>query len=197
MAAEFADSVGCDVINSSVGYNEYHQPCASYKLWQLDGHTAFISRSASMLAGKGIVLVNSAGNSGMGPWKKIGVPADATDILAVGAVNDMPQHSIAPFSSVGPTQDGRIKPDIVAIGAPARLVNGRGVIISDMGTSFSAPVVCGLVACLWQGMPHMTAQDIIRLICQTSNNSEHPDNIYGYGLPDFWRAYQIGTYNTR
>ena len=197
MAAEFADSVGCDVINSSVGYNEYHQPCTSYKLWQLDGHTAFISRSASMLAGKGIVLVNSAGNSGMGPWKKIGVPADATDILAVGAVNDMPQHSIAPFSSVGPTQDGRIKPDIVAIGAPARLVNGRGVIISDMGTSFSAPVVCGLVACLWQGMPHMTAQDIIRLICQTSNNSEHPDNIYGYGLPDFWRAYQIGTYNTR
>ena len=133
----------------------------------------------------------------MGPWKKIGVPADATDILAVGAVNDMPQHSIAPFSSVGPTQDGRIKPDIVAIGAPARLVNGRGVIISDMGTSFSAPVVCGLVACLWQGMPHMTAQDIIRLICQTSNNSEHPDNIYGYGLPNFWRAYQVGSYNTR
>ena len=192
MAAEFADSVGCDVINSSVGYNEYDQPCTSYKLWQLDGHTAFISRSASMLSGKGIVLVNSAGNSGMGPWKKINVPADADNILAVGAVNDMPEHRIAPFSSVGPAQDSRIKPDIVAIGAPARLVNGRGVIISDMGTSFSAPVICGLVACLWQGMPHMTAQDIIRLIRQTGNNSEHPDNIYGYGMPNFWRAYMVG-----
>ena len=192
MAAEFADSVGCDVINSSVGYNEYDLPCSSYRQWQLDGHTAFVSRSASLLARKGIVLVNSAGNSGMGPWKKINVPADADNILAVGAVNDMPEHRIAPFSSVGPAQDGRVKPDIVAMGAPARLVNGRGVIISDMGTSFSAPVICGLVACLWQGMPDKTAEDIIRLICQTGNNSEHPDNIYGYGMPNFWRAYMVG-----
>lgn len=192
LAAEFADSVGCDVINSSVGYNEYDAPCKSYQLWQLDGRTAFVSQSAALLAQKGIVLVNSAGNSGMGPWKKITVPADADDILAVGAVNDISSHRIAPFSSVGPAQDGRIKPDVVAIGAPARLVNGRGVIMSDMGTSFSSPVVCGLVACLWQSMRQKKAQDIIELVRQCSNNKDHPDNVYGYGLPNFWRAYMIG-----
>ena len=192
MAAEFADSVGCDVINSSVGYNEYDAPCHSYQLWQLDGQTAFASQSATLLAQKGIVLVNSAGNSGMGAWKKITVPADADNILAVGAVNDMPTHRIAPFSSLGPAQDGRVKPDIVAIGAPARLVNGRGAIISDMGTSFSTPVVCGLVACLWQALPQKKAQDIIQLIRECSNNKDHPDNVYGYGLPNFWRAYMIG-----
>ena len=195
MAAEFADSVGCDLINSSLGYNEYDHPQMSYRQWQLDGRTAFVSRSASLLARKGILLVNSAGNSGMGTWKKIGVPSDADHILTVGAVlNDEP-HKIAPFSSVGPTQDQRIKPDIVAIGAPARLVNGRGVIMDDMGTSFSTPVVCGLMACLWQALRNKTAEEVIELIRQSGNNSEHPDNIYGYGMPNFWRAYQIGSYD--
>ncbi len=145
-----------------------------------------------MLAAKGVILVNSAGNTGMGPWKKITVPADADSILTVGAVNDMPSHRIAPFSSVGPSQDGRVKPDVVAMGAPARLVNGRGVIMSDMGTSFAAPIICGLAACLWQALPNKTATEIMELIRQTSNNYEHPANIYGYGLPNFWRAYMIG-----
>lgn len=193
MAAEFADSVGCDVINSSLGYNEYDHKWMNYQLWQLDGKTSFASRTASMLADKGILLVNSAGNSGMGPWKKVGVPADADNILTVGAVSDMDVHRIAPFSSVGPTQDGRVKPDVVAIGAPARLVSGRGTITSGMGTSFSCPIVCGLAACLWQGMPHKTAKEVIELIRQNSDNYSHPDNIYGYGLPNFWRAFMIGT----
>lgn len=195
MAAEFADSVGCDLINSSLGYHEYDHQFMSYQQWQLDGHTAFISRSASMLAGKGIVLVSSAGNLGMGTWKKIGVPADADHILTVGATMDAKSHKIAPFSSVGPTQDNRVKPDLVAIGAPARLVNGRGAIIDDMGTSFSAPIICGLAACLWQAMPGKTAEEIIELVRQTGSNHVHPDNIYGHGVPNFWRAYQIGTYN--
>jgi subtilisin family serine protease len=192
MAAEFADSVGCDLINSSLGYHEYDYPWMSHQLRHLDGNTAFISKSASLLASKGIVLVNSAGNSGMGPWKKIGVPADADNILTVGAITaDEPRH-IAPFSSVGPSQDGRVKPDVVAIGAPTFLVNGRGVIMEDMGTSFSAPTICGLVACLWQGMPEKTAAEIIELIRQSSDNREHPDNIYGYGVPNFWQAYMKG-----
>ncbi len=189
MAAEFADSVGCDLINSSLGYSTYDHPWMSHKLWQLDGHTTFISHSASLLADKGIILINAAGNSGMGPWKKIDVPADADKILTVGAISsDDPRH-IAPFSSVGPAQDGRTKPDVVAIGAPAFLINGRGVIMEDMGTSFSAPIVCGLMACLWQAMPETTANEMIQLIRQCSNNYEHPDNIYGFGVPNFWKAY--------
>ena len=192
MAAEFADSVGCDLINSSLGYNEYDQQGMSYKQWQLDGRTAFVSQSASMLARKGIILVNSAGNSGMGPWKKIGVPADADCILTVGAITaDEPRH-IAPFSSVGPSQDGRIKPDVVAIGSPAFIINGRGAIMQDMGTSFSTPIICGLTACLWQALPFLTAEEIINLVRQSGDNYKHPDNVYGYGLPNFWTAYMTG-----
>ena len=192
MAAEFADSVGCDIINSSLGYNEYDHKWMSYQQWQLDGHTAFITRSASMLAQKGIVLCNSAGNSGMGPWKKIGVPGDADQILTIGAISDNETQRIAAFSSIGPTQDGRVKPDVVAIGAPARVISGRGMITNSMGTSFSSPVVCGLVACLWQALPHKTALEIIELVRRTGNNYQHPDNIYGYGVPDFWQAYMEG-----
>ncbi len=195
MAAEFADSVGCDLINSSLGYNQYDHAGMSHPLWHLDGHTAFISQAASLLAGKGMILINSAGNSGMGPWKKITVPADADDILTVGAIIPDEPHHIAPFSSIGPTQDGRMKPDIVAVGAPTFLVNGRGVIMQDMGTSFAAPVVCGLAACLWQALPEKTALEIMELIRQTGDNRDHPNNIYGYGLPNFWRAYMLGKVN--
>lgn len=192
MAAEFADSVGCDVINSSLGYNEYDHKWMSYRQWQLDGKTAFVSRSAAMLAQKGIVLCNSAGNSGMDPWKKIGVPADADHILTIGAISDIETLRIAAFSSVGPTQDNRVKPDVVALGAPARVISGRGTITSSMGTSFSSPVVCGLVACLWQAMRNKTAEEIMDIIRRTGNNYQHPDNIYGFGVPDFWEAYMRG-----
>lgn len=191
MAAELADSAGVDIINSSLGYNDFDQPHKSISLNQLDGHSTLISRTASLLASKGIILVNSAGNTGMGPWKKICVPADAKDILTVGAVT--PQGINAPFSAVGPSQDGRVKPDIVAIGSPAALISGRGTVVRDMGTSFSTPVVCGLVACLWQSMPNKTALEIINLIRSTADNYQTPNNIYGYGMPNFWRAFMIGT----
>ncbi len=189
MAAEFADSVGADIITSSLGYNEY-DGAHCYHQRDLDGQTALISRTASMLAKKGIILVNSAGNSGMGPWKKISFPADAHDILTVGAVNQEKKN--APFSGVGPTQDGRVKPDVMALGSPASLISGRGSIVRDMGTSFSTPLVAGLVACLWQALPDKTALEIINLVRQSSSNYKEPDNIFGYGITNFWRAYMIG-----
>ncbi len=189
-AAEFADSVGVDIISSSLGFHAFEDPSCSYKISQLDGHTAMISRTASMLAGKGIVLVCSAGNDGMASWKKVNVPADADDILTVGAVT--PDRRNAAFSSIGPTADGRVKPDVMALGSPTAVITGRGTIIKDVGTSFSAPLVAGMVACLWQALPGMTAKDIIRLVRSCSDNSSSPDNIYGYGIPDFWKAYLTG-----
>ena len=195
MAAEFADSAGVDIISSSLGYNEYDNHLGDYRLRDLDGKTALISQTASMLASKGIILINSAGNLGMGPWKKITFPADANDILTVGAVNY--DRKNAPFCGVGPTQDGRVKPDVMALGSPASLISGRGTIIRDMGTSFSTPIVAGLVACLWQALPDKTALEIINLVRQTSSQYQEPDNIYGYGIPNFWRAYMIGKTEVR
>ena len=193
MAAEFADSLGADIITSSLGYAEYDNLPGYYHQYDLDGHTSYISHTASMLASKGIILVNSAGNSGMGPWKKITFPADAENTLTVGALNQ--QGVNAPFSGVGPTQDMRIKPDVMALGSPASLISGRGGVIRDMGTSFSTPIVAGLVACLWQALPNKTALQIMDLVRQNGSNHEKPDNIYGYGAPNFWRAYMIGKAN--
>ena len=190
MAAEFADSAGVDIINSSLGYNEFDGHLGDYHQRDLNGQKALISHTASMLAKKGIIVVNSAGNSGMGPWKKITFPADAHEILTVGALNTDKKN--APFSGVGPTQDGRVKPDVMALGSPATLISGRGTIIRDMGTSFSTPIVCGLVACLWQALPKKSALEIINLVRRTSSSYQEPDNINGYGLPNFWRAYMIG-----
>jgi len=190
MAAEFADSAGVDIINSSLGYTTFDGHLGDHHQRDLNGRRAFISRTASMLARKGIILVNSAGNAGMGPWKKITFPADALEILTVGALNT--DKGNAPFSGVGHTQDGRVKPDVMALGSPANLLSGRGTIVRDMGTSFSTPIVCGLVACLWQALPNATALDIINLVRQTSSGYREPDNIFGYGIPNFWRAYMIG-----
>jgi subtilisin family serine protease len=190
MAAEYADSLGADVLNSSLGYYEYDAPMPSYRLRDLDGRTAFISREASMLASKGMILCNSAGNSGMGHWKKIGVPADSHDILAVGAVDG--EGLIAPFSSVGPSQDLRTKPDVVARGSNTALISGRGRLVSDMGTSFSSPVTCGMVACLWQALPQLTALQVMELVRQSGDQHDAPNNVYGNGLPSFWNAYQHG-----
>ncbi len=187
MAAEMADSVGADIINSSLGYFDYDGDDNDLRFQDLDGKTTFISRSASMLARKGIILCNSAGNAGMGQWKKISVPADAHDILTVGAVDK--RQRLAAFSSIGPTQDGRVKPDVVAQGTSVTLLSGRGTLVRDMGTSFSTPLVTGLVACLWQAMPEKSALEIIELVRRSASHYNEPTNIYGYGMPDFWNAY--------
>ena len=190
MAAEYADSVGVDIINSSLGYTRFDDHTTDHHYADMDGHSTLISNTASMLAKKGIVLVCSIGNKGMGPWKKLDFPADAFDILTVGAVT--PQMDNAPFSSIGPTQDGRVKPDVMAPGSPAFLISGRGTLVQDMGTSFATPIICGMVACLWQALPQLSALQIIQLVRQSGNNYKHPDNIFGYGVPNFWKAYTEG-----
>ncbi|MCF2591855.1 S8 family serine peptidase [Prevotella hominis] len=189
-AAEYADSLGVDVINSSLGYHDFDDVKTNHLYWEQDGETALISHTASMCADKGIICVNSAGNDGMGVWKKINFPADAKNILTVGSINE--QGKNAAFSAVGPTADGRIKPDVMAYGSPTSVITGRGAIINDNGTSFSSPLIAGMTACLWQALPHKTAKQIIKLVKMAGNNQQHPDNIYGYGVPDFWKAYQTG-----
>ncbi len=189
-AAEYADSCGTDIISSSLGYHAFDDASMDHRYKEQDGHTALISRTASMCADKGIVCVNSAGNDGMGSWKKINFPADADDILTVGSINDKGVN--AAFSAVGPTADGRIKPDVMAFGSPTSVITGRGSIINDNGTSFSAPLIAGMVACLWQALPGKTARQIIKLVRLSGNNQQHPDNVFGYGVPDFWKAYQTG-----
>ena len=187
-AAEFADSVGVDIITSSLGYNVFDHQDMNHRYIDLDGHRSICSHAASMLAGKGIILVVSAGNDGMGSWKKIEVPADAEHIITVGA--ETPEGLNAPFSSIGPTADGRIKPDVLALGSPATVVSGRGTIMKDTGTSFSTPQVAGLVACLWQTVPTATALDVIDAVIKSADNL-YPDNIYGYGTPDFSKAVKL------
>ena len=186
-AVEFADSAGVDIISSSLGYHDYDDATQSYRYRQLDGRSSFISQTASMLAGKGIVLVSSAGNDGMGTWKKINVPADALDILTVGAVSI--DGCNAAFSAIGPTADGRVKPDVMSLGSPTVVITGRGHLSKDIGTSFSTPIVAGLVACLWQACPQKTALEIIDMVRRSGDNSDAPDNIFGYGIPDFWKAF--------
>lgn len=183
MGAEFADSIGVDLINSSLGYYHWDGDSIGPELRDLDGKTSFVSQTASMLADKGIVLCNSAGNEGIGPWHKISVPADADNILTVGAIDN--DSTIALFSSLGPTQDGRIKPDVCAPGSPSYVVNGRGELGQNYGTSFASPILCGMVACLWQANPNLTAKQIIDLVRNKGNRSKYPDTVYGYGIPNF------------
>lgn len=189
-AAEFADSVGVDIISSSLGYHAFDDKSTSYHYADLNGRTAPISKAASRLAQKGIVLVNSAGNDGMSAWKKINVPADARNILTVGAVS--PDGLNAAFSSVGPTADDRVKPDVMADGCPTNVISGRGYIVPDTGTSFACPLVAGMVACLWESLPNYSAMDLINLVRRVGSNFSTPNNVMGYGIPNFWKAYQEG-----
>lgn len=188
MGAEFADSVGADVISSSLGYYAFNDSAASYRYRDQNGRTALITRTANMLAAKGIVHVNSAGNEGNKAWKKINFPADSPNSLAVGALT--PEGTNALFSSIGPSADGRVKPDVMAQGNPSAVVGASGQVEKASGTSFACPTLAGMVVCLWQALPQKTASEILDIVRQAGDNYEHPDNIFGYGTPDFWKAYQ-------
>ena len=187
-AIEFADSVGVDLVNTSLGYYSFDDPAKNYRYRDLNGHYALMSREAAKAADKGIVVVCSAGNSGSGSWKKITPPGDAENIITVGAVTK--RGELAPFSSVGNTADGRVKPDVVAVGLNSDVMGTDGNLRRANGTSFASPIMCGMVACLWQACPELTAKEVIELVRRSGDRTDYPDNIYGYGVPDMWKAYQ-------
>ena len=186
-AAERADSLGVDVINTSLGYTTFDNPNYDHVYADMDGKTAFISRGAEIAFSRGMIVVNSAGNDGDKPWHYIGAPADAASVLSIGAVNA--SSVIAGFSSFGPTSDGRIKPDVSAQGASVYIINSAGNIATSNGTSFSSPVLTGVITCLWQTFPNKTNAEITQLVKESAHLFTSPTAQEGYGIPDFKTIY--------
>jgi subtilisin family serine protease len=186
IAAERADSIGVDIIQSSLGYYDFDDPAFNYKHEDLDGRTALISRAADWAAERGILVVTSAGNEGNLAWRKITFPADARNVLAVGAVNVL--NDLAGFSSRGYSADGRVKPDLVAMGSGTATWGVRDTLSLGSGTSFAAPIVSGLAAGFWQANPTLKASEVREYLKQSGHQYHTPDENFGYGIPNFQRA---------
>lgn len=186
-AAERADSIGVDVINTSLGYYEFDDSRYNYDYQAMDGETTYISRGAQFAAEKGIMVVVSAGNEGNNSWHYITAPADAKDVFTIGAVDS--NGSPAGFSSYGPTADGRIKPDVDALGSWASVIRPDGSIDYSSGTSFSSPITAGAMACLIQSSPNVHPQQLRQYVRETGDHYSNPTDQMGYGIPDFGAAY--------
>ena len=189
VAAEFADSVGADITTTSLGYTTFDIPSQNHVYADLNGKTAVASIAATMAARKGMFVLNAAGNEGGGAWNYIGVPADADSICTVGAVNGSGVH--ASFSSVGPTSDGRIKPDLSSMGQGSYVCNSNGLFSNGNGTSYATPILAGAVACLWQANPTKTNMEILQALRATASQATNPDNIYGWGIPNMCAAHNL------
>ncbi len=186
-AAEFADSVGADLINSSLGYTTFDDPAQNHTYQDMNGNVTPCSRAADFAASRGLLVCNSAGNSGSNSWFYIGAPADADSILAVGAVDASEQY--ASFSSRGPSSDGQVKPECAAQGQATIVANPtNGGVMGGNGTSFASPVLCGAVACLWQAHPNLTNMDIREAVLLSSHLFFNPDTYMGFGIPDLCAA---------
>jgi len=185
MAAEWADSLGADLISSSLGYSDFDPGHPDYTYADMDGHTTVVSRAAEIAASKGILVVNSAGNEGNQPWHWLIAPSDVhgDSLIAVGAVDALGVP--AAFSSYGPSADGRVKPDVAARGVSNPLVGTTGnpqVYTTNSGTSFSQPLIAGLAACLMEARPAWTPRDVARAIRLTASRASNPDYRVGYGI---------------
>ena len=188
IAAEQADSIGADITTSSLGYTTFDNAANNHTYADLNGKTSIMSLASTMAVRKGMFVLNAAGNDGNNSWQFIGIPADADSICTVGAVNGSGVH--AGFSSIGPTADGRIKPDISTMGEGTYLCAPGYSFFSGNGTSFATPIMAGAVACLWQAHPLKTNMEILRAIKATASQSVTPDNNYGWGIPNICAAHQ-------
>jgi hypothetical protein len=190
IALEIADSAGVDVVNSSLGYTTFSNSNMDYTHADLDGRTSPASIAIDRAYDRGMIIVTSAGNSGGDEWGRISVPADARGVFSIGAVDDANERAY--FSSLGPTADGRIKPDVSAPGVnvPAVAANGIGLTGAN-GTSLSSPLVAALTTCLWQAVPEATNQQVLDAIRRTASQAGAPDNELGYGVPDFAAAARL------
>ncbi|MCT4623841.1 MAG: S8 family serine peptidase [Schleiferiaceae bacterium] len=191
MAAEFADSVGAHVINTSLSYRWFDNPADSYTYNDMDGNTTVITKAADIAAGKGILMVAGAGNEGDTPLPHIAAPADGDSDLAVGAVSWQAEY--ASFSSIGPSVDGRVKPDVMAQGSPTTLIDASGNFNANFGTSFASPIIAGLGACLIEAYPSRHSEEIANFIRQSAHLYSTPNDSMGYGLPDFMLAFSLST----
>ncbi|UPL50910.1 S8 family serine peptidase [Hymenobacter sublimis] len=194
LAAEYADSAGVDIISSSLGYNTFDYPSIDYTYADLNGRTALSSRAATVAARVGMLVVNSAGNEGASSWRYVTAPADADSILSVGAVDSLLVR--ASFSSRGPTADGRIKPNLAAMGFQTAIVAPDGSVNRGNGTSYSCPVLAGMVAGFWQANPRLTAQQVISFLQRSGSRATAPNDEVGYGIPNFVSAYNLANPGT-
>ena len=190
-AAEYADSVGADVINSSLGYVDFDMPQWDHVYDDMNGVTCIGTIGADIAANKGILVVNSAGNSGTSSFPWMGAPGDGFDVFTIGAVNG--EGSRASFSSTGPTADGRTKPEIMAMGSGTAFADGDDGVTFGNGTSFSSPIIAGMCACLMQAYPNKTPLEIRESLKLSSDNVQFPNNTYGWGIPDYMKAYSTLT----
>jgi hypothetical protein len=190
-ALEKADSLGVNIFSVSLGYAFFDNDSWSIPKSALDGVSTRCSRAATIAARKGMLICVAAGNDGNDPdWRTIAVPADADSVLTVGAVDI--DGVIGYFSSWGPSADGRVKPEVCAVGVQTTLLNAGGNIYNANGTSFATPLLAGMAACLWSALPDENAMQIRERILRSSDRYTNPDPVqYGYGIPDAWEAYQM------
>lgn len=185
IAAEFADSAGCDVINTSLGYNTFDNPVFDHTYAEFDGQTMRISQAANLAVEKGIVVVCSAGNSGDDPWRYIVAPSEAKNVLSIAAVNSV-GDSVSFSSSGFPSENALMKPDVSAMGAGVSYISSTTYqVVSGNGTSFSSPLIAGMAACLVELYPQKTAFEINDLIRSCANRFPLHDVKYGFGIPNF------------
>lgn len=185
VAAEYADSAGADVINSSLGYFEFDDPSQNHTYADLDGNTCPAAIAADLAASKGILVTNSAGNEGNSSWNYIITPADGDSVMAVGGVDASGIY--VTFSSNGPSSDGRVKPDVAAQAYQTVLYSpwSGSSPVTGNGTSFSGPILAGAAACLWQSSPQHNNMEIIQAIRRSASQFSSPDSNLGYGIPNF------------